>query len=653
MAENLTSDRNLLIALLAFQNNFIDRPALLAAFAAWTEDKSQPIAELLVEQNKLTTPQRQLIEALATEHLKQHHNDPQQSLAALSSVEIGRAALEEIKDNDLQQSLVYLRRSEQSESRPAYDSQTTLSYSLGANTSAGQRFRILRPHAEGGLGKVSVARDEELNREVALKEIKPKFADEPSARARFILEAEITGGLEHPGIVPVYGLGTYADGRPFYAMRFIRGDSLKDAIDAHFQDYKPTNHKDGEDIKLPAAAYQSFEFRQLLVTFINVCYAIAYAHARGVLHRDLKPGNIMRGKYGETMVVDWGLAKVTGKPDPSVETSQAPLTASNSSDSSSGSAETIAGDAIGTIGYMSPEQAAGQVDQFGPATDIYLLGATLYHILTGHPPHRGKDQGLLLRQIREQPIHNPRQANAAIPAQLAAICLKSMTTQPAERYESVLTLTDDIEHWLADEPVSAYSDNTHEKIRRTIRKRPTLVTALATAIFAIIVLLLVISIGTSAFFRQSNMQLSTTNRLILRNQAYSDLQLMLAEMRHTIATAKHASDVPIIEEDSELAFWRNELRSEAMALEDDFDRYRRIYRSDRHFRGSHEESVVTRFELLITKLIELKRGGDDGLVKDPIRLAQLSDEIAEAASLLRMFPHMPFPVGGAMNRFGS
>src|SRR5262249_54741200 len=157
-------------------------------------------------------------------------------------------------------------------------------------------------HAKGGLGQVSVALDEELHREVALKEIQERHADHPESRARFLMEAEVTGGLEHPGIVPVYGLGQYRDGRPFYAMRFIRGDNLKDAIERL--------HK--ADGSTQDAGERSLEFRKLLGRFMDVCQAISYAHSRGVLHRDLKPGNVMLGQYGETLVVDWGLAKPLG-----------------------------------------------------------------------------------------------------------------------------------------------------------------------------------------------------------------------------------------------------------------------------------------------------------------------------------------------------
>jgi serine/threonine protein kinase len=158
------------------------------------------------------------------------------------------------------------------------------------------RFTILRMHQQGGLGRLLIAKDEELNREIALKEILPAFADSEENRKRFIREAEITGALEHPGVVPVYSLGEYHDGRPYYAMRLIRGVDLRTAIEDHYA--KPAGRSE-----------KQLEFRQLLARFVAVCQAIDYAHHRGVIHRDIKPGNIMLGDYGETLVVDWGLAK--------------------------------------------------------------------------------------------------------------------------------------------------------------------------------------------------------------------------------------------------------------------------------------------------------------------------------------------------------
>src|SRR5262249_2284290 len=175
----------------------------------------------------------------------------------------------------------------------------------------------------------------------------------------------------------VYGLGQYADGRPFYAMRFIHGDNLKEAI-RRFHEAESPSRDPGE---------RRLALRQLLGRFIDVCNAVAYAHSRGVLHRDLKPGNIMLGRYGETLVVDWGLAKPIGSVRaPSVSEGLEEPTLRPSS--GSGMAVTQMGSAIGTPAYMSPEQAAGQLDKLGPASDIYSLGATLYALLTGQAPFR-------------------------------------------------------------------------------------------------------------------------------------------------------------------------------------------------------------------------------------------------------------------------
>lgn len=500
------TDRNLLFALLAFQNNFITRADLLLAFDRWTADKSRSIGDLLVEQQRLTGSQRQLIDALAVEHLKQHGDDPQQSLAALTAVESGPQALAAVSDPDLQQTLVHLGTSG-TKNNP--DPLATLAVSGSETNANGQRFQFLREHAEGGLGRVCVARDRELNREVALKEIKPSYADDPAARARFVLEAEVTGGLEHPGIVPVYGLGAYADGRPYYAMRFIRGDSLKTAIEDFYQRYAPPHHASDEPVRLPSAAFQGLEFRQLLSSFSAVCQAVAYAHARGVLHRDLKPANIMLGNYGETLVVDWGLAKATGKADPALDASQQPLTAASSGETSLGSAETLMGSTIGTLGYMSPEQADGRVDLFGPGTDIYLLGATLYHLLTGQPPHRLAGKVQSLQRIRRNEFPPPRAINSLVPGGLQAIALRAMAALPEERYESARALAQDIAAWLADEPVAAAPDRALDRAWRwTRRNRSWAISGVVSlALVALVAVAAVVSIRAAQ--RQTEIQRQT------------------------------------------------------------------------------------------------------------------------------------------------
>lgn len=324
------------------------------------------------------------------------------------------------------------------------------------------RFRVLRPHAKGGLGKVSVAIDQELNREVALKEILSQYCDDTFARERFLLEAEITGGLEHPGIVPVYGLGQGDDGSPYYAMRFIKGDSLKQAIEDFHRPDAP-NRKD------PGARHLAL--RQLLDRFIDVCNAMEYAHSRGILHRDLKPANIMVGKFGETLVVDWGLAKAIGAREIGADEPLRPLSVL------SGSVQTLQGSAVGTPAYMSPEQAAGKLDELSPATDIYSLGATLYHILCGRPPFEKQSVNEMLIKVQRGEFASPRQRNPEVARGLEAICLKGMARLPEDRYPTARALADDIAHWLADEPVSAATETISEKIARWARKHKGLVQA--------------------------------------------------------------------------------------------------------------------------------------------------------------------------------
>src|SRR5262249_6146848 len=232
------------------------------------------------------------------------------------------------------------------------------------------------------------------------------------------------------------------DGRPFYAMRFIRGDSLKEAIDRFHAD---------ESLKKDHGR-RSLALRKLLRRFMDVCNALDYAHSRGVLHRDIKPGNIIVGKHGETLVVDWGLAKATGKADPGAE--ERMLVPS----SASGSAETLPGSALGTPAYMSPEQARGELERLGPRSDVYSLGATLYCLLTGKPPLEGDDIGELLRKVRRGGSPPPRQVDPSIDAALQAACLKAMALKPEDRSPTPRLLAEDIERWMGDEPVSAWRE---------------------------------------------------------------------------------------------------------------------------------------------------------------------------------------------------
>jgi serine/threonine-protein kinase len=251
-------------------------------------------------------------------------------------------------------------------------------------------------------------------------------------------------------------------------MRFIRGESLKEAIAAFHAD---------ETLRADPGR-RALGLLKLLRRFLAVCDAIDYAHSRGVLHRDLKPSNVVLGKHGETLVVDWGLAKALGWTEPGAASDERTLVPS----SSSGSAETLPGSALGTPAYMSPEQAGGDLDRLGPRSDVYSLGATLYCLLTGRPPVEGEDVGEVLRAVQRGDFPPPRRLDPAIDPALEAACLKAMALRPEDRYATPRALAEEIEHWMADEPVAAWREPWTRRARRWERRHRTAVMAAASGL---------------------------------------------------------------------------------------------------------------------------------------------------------------------------
>jgi serine/threonine protein kinase len=346
-------------------------------------------------------------------------------------------------------------------------------------------FTIVKEHARGGLGKVSVAIDARLKRNVALKEILPDRLASPQLRQRFITEAEITGLLEHPGVVPIYVFEEDTEGRPYYAMRFIQGRTFGAAICAY--------HKQPEPLAL----------RALLQRFVAVCQTVAFAHNKGVVHRDLKPANVMLGDYGETLVLDWGLAKrIEGpgdgpqEPQGNRSRAEAAATAADASPSTLDgrlptSDLTEAGQILGTPAYMPPEQARGEA--LGPAADVYALGAMLYELLTGRPPYRGENAAEVIAQVQSGPPADPLTIQKQAPKPLAAICRRAMARAAADRYTAAGDVAREVERWLADEPVSAYRDPLAIKAGRWVKRHKPPVTGAAALLLAALPLSLLLA----------------------------------------------------------------------------------------------------------------------------------------------------------------
>lgn len=322
-------------------------------------------------------------------------------------------------------------------------------------------LEIVGQVAEGGLGAVEIAWDRSLKRKVAFKRLKTAHAEDEEKQARFRREALITARLRHPGIVSIYSLNEDTDGQVSYVMPLIEGEPL-DVVIQRFH---------SESRKASPSSYAS-GMRVLLRFFVDTCQAIAYAHSQGCIHRDLKPQNVMVGPFGETVVVDWGLAKFLGEDEGCVEQVRIkPNLADNAHNTFSA---TRTGEVFGTPMYMSPEQAEGKVASVGPTSDVYSLGATLYNILTGTLPFKDSDPKQLLAEIIAGRFPKPSSVERRTPAALEAICLKCMAVDPNDRYATVEKLTQDVNNWIANEAVSAYSEPWFSKLVRTIRRHPTL-----------------------------------------------------------------------------------------------------------------------------------------------------------------------------------
>lgn len=330
------------------------------------------------------------------------------------------------------------------------------------------RYRRGDEIGRGGMGCVVIAFDEHLGREVAMKELLVQQGGDSSAGlsvgvvTRFLREARVTGQLEHPSIVPVHELGQRADGALYYTMKRIRGRSLASVL----------------------RECRSVEDRlEHLIHFRKVCEAMAYAHSRGVVHRDLKPDNIMVGEFGETLIVDWGLAKVRGQDDPRAADIERRMERVSMIDSAS---STLDGHALGTPAYMSPEQARGELAQIDERSDVWGLGAILFEILTGRPPHTGERAVEVLQKVLTERPPKVLEVESGAPAELAAIADRALLLDRSSRYPGAEALAAEIAAFQDGGQVHAYEYSSLDMVRRFVGRHRAASVAVLTVALAIV-----------------------------------------------------------------------------------------------------------------------------------------------------------------------
>jgi len=353
------------------------------------------------------------------------------------------------------------------------------------------RYEILREFARGGMGRVLLAVDTTVGREIALKELLPErggttrySASGSSTSAnieRFLREARVTGQLEHPNIVPVYEIGVRADGSVYYTMKFVRGDTLGQRL-------KTINaeHKDDPQTALRKRL-------ELLDSFTQVCNALAFAHDRGVIHRDLKPSNIMVGEFGEVLVLDWGLAKLKDAPNEPEPEPTPKARARAATDSSrtravqdTSTVHTMDGTILGTPAYMPPEQA--NAEEADERSDVYALGAILYEILTGSAPYTGASAAAIVAKVMTQDPTPARDLATHAPPELCALVERAMLRDRDKRLQSAADLAREVKAFRDGRTLSVYSYSSGELVRRFVgrNKAAVSVAAVLVAILAVV-----------------------------------------------------------------------------------------------------------------------------------------------------------------------
>jgi serine/threonine protein kinase len=453
---NPSSDKNLLFALIAHHNGYITMEQFFEAAAVWNREPKRELGEILVEKKFLDDVERFNIQGIVEDRVRRQGgiDDTLSFIVASGSVPQKDALPEDWQDKI--DAITQVISDKTSPNPPNFG---TPEANRGIH-----RYIIRKSLGHGGQGYVWEAIDTELNRRVAIKNIVPSLSSDPLHQELLIDEARKTGKLGHPGVPPVFDIGKDADGKPFFTMQLISGGKLSETYD---------------NLKYESISRSDFvnQIRPLLRHLIAACNTVEFAFDKeAVIHRDLKPANIMVNRYGETVVMDWGMGKIISDSsqinDDASSVLFIPITQGSSSEE-----RTSVGTIKGTAAFMSPEQARAENDKLDHRTDVYGLGAILYWILTGQAPHKRTRDALPDIQKNRFPTPSQARPSLSIPPEIEAICLKAMASEPEDRYQKAGQMAADLENFIAGEPVVALPDNLPRKTERFLRKHARAVSA--------------------------------------------------------------------------------------------------------------------------------------------------------------------------------